>query len=108
LRWEAHAEDPEAMADDEVVALARLLCRYWRDNPRACAPIEGIARWWLPADRAASVVELQTALRRLESRHLVGKVVGRDGRVHYRLQPHVAGHLGLLDAELDAPSEGNP
>jgi hypothetical protein len=99
-----HAEDACAMPlEPQVAALTRLLCRYWRANPLACDTPDGIMRWWLPANHAAGVGEIQSALARLEARRLVERIVGRDGRVHFRLAPDVAAHPHLLDAHAEVP-----
>ena len=74
------------------------------DNPLACDTADGIARWWLSARQAATPAEVDAALASLEARQLVERVVGRDGRVHFRLRPEIAAHPRLLDTEPDAPS----
>lgn len=88
----------------ETAALVLLLCRYWRTNPLACDTADGIARWWLSARQAATPAEVDAALAALEARQLVERMVGRDGRVHFRLRHEIASHPRLLDTHLDDSS----
>lgn len=91
-------------AEPEVAALIRLLCRYWRANPLACDTPDGITRWWLPAHQAAALADVQAALLLLEAWGLVERVVGREGRVHFRLSQEIAADPRRLDAHVEAPS----
>ena len=54
--------------------------------------------------QAVALADVQTALWLLEARRLVERVVGRDGRVHFRLCADIAADPGVLDAHADAPS----
>jgi Fe2+ or Zn2+ uptake regulation protein len=96
---------PGGEADPRVTALGVLLRRYWRRNPQACDTPEGIAQWWLPEGHGATPSQVRAALETLEEDGLVEKVVGGDGRIHYRLREGVAGELRRLDID-DPPAPG--
>jgi Fe2+ or Zn2+ uptake regulation protein len=85
--------------DRELAVLALALCRYWRRNPWACDTARGIAQWWLPAGDRATVAQVEAALRSMQERGLVERVVSGDGTEHFRLREEVVAHPQLLDAE---------
>jgi len=51
--------------DDMVQAVADSLVEYMTRHPEAADSIEGIRRWWLPADMVASAADVEAALNRL-------------------------------------------
>ena len=99
------------MADDEVMALVRLLCRYLRENPMACDTPDGIARWWLATASGETPVRgdsLQRALDWLETRGLVERLRAADGRVRYRRVPGDVDFDVRVRRALDGASNGPP
>jgi len=78
--------------------VALQILSYLSTHRDAQDTVEGIAEWWLMEQRIRCMIrEVKQALAELVSQGLVLERGGRDGRVHYRLNPRkqrtVAQHL---------------
>ncbi len=71
---------------DEPRQWADAIADYLAQHPLAADGLDGIARWWLDADRSA-LPRVQLALDRLEREQIVIRRTGLDGREHYGIGP---------------------
>jgi hypothetical protein len=71
--------------------VALQILAYLSTHRAARDTAEGIAEWWLLEQRIRGVIaEVKKALAELVARRLVLERTGRDGRVHYQLNPRQA------------------
>jgi hypothetical protein len=69
-------------------SLAEEVLSYLSEHPEAQDTVEGITQWWLEEERIRqSVGEVTAVLSELAASKLVIARQGKDGRVHYRLNP---------------------
>lgn len=72
--------DPHA----DVLLAMRCLIDHWSQFPQACDTVEGIHRWWLGPDLAATPSDVAAALAWLEHHGAIDSVAAADGRVRFR------------------------
>jgi hypothetical protein len=88
-RWRWHDRCPSfapsnfRMTLDRPALLVAEIMAYLSRHPGAADTTEGIQRWWLAADHAWDVEELERALARLVSEGALARRALPDGRVLY-------------------------
>lgn len=71
--------------DDLVQGVTQALLDYLATHPGAADSIEGIRRWWLPAQLAAvRSADVEAALQRLVRAGVLSRRELPDGRVLYK------------------------
>ena len=72
----------------QLGSVALRILDYLSTHPDAQDTAEGIAEWWLLEQRVHNVItDVKKAIAELLAQGLVLERSGRDGRVHYRLNP---------------------
>lgn len=75
--------------------VALQILQYLEAHRDARDTLEGIAEWWLLEQRIRQViVEVKQAMAELLEQGLVRESIGRDGRVHYQIDPMAGGEAG--------------
>lgn len=69
--------------EDHLNEVVDAILRYLASHPDAADTSEGIAKWWLPADRAADPEAVLSALAHLEAQGLVHRRINADQHVLY-------------------------
>lgn len=78
----------EVKSPPSLGPVALQILAYLRTHRDAQDTIEGIAEWWLLEQRIRHVInEVKKALTELVAQGMVLEHIGRDGRIHYRLNP---------------------
>ncbi|HNA28901.1 MAG TPA: helix-turn-helix domain-containing protein [Thiobacillaceae bacterium] len=67
----------------QLVFVVEAILRYLDRHPEAVDTVEGITRWWLPADACVSPDIVEAALARLEAQGLVRRRANPDRHVLY-------------------------
>lgn len=68
---------------ERLVEIVDAILRYLHSHPHAVDTVEGIARWWLPADQCADIRLVAAALARLEAQGLVRRRTNPDRHTLY-------------------------
>lgn len=71
---------------DDINSFAEAIAAYLVLYPEAGDTVDGIALWWLGADRA-NWPKVRLALQVMERDGRVSRFTGADGREHYRAGP---------------------
>ena len=69
--------------EDHLTEVVDAILRYLASHPDAADTSEGIAKWWLPADRGIDTGAVLSALARLEAQGLVHRRINADHHVLY-------------------------
>lgn len=69
--------------DEHLAEIAQAILRYLEHNPQAADTIEGIAKWWLPAEWCVDARTVQSALYELEVQGKVHRRIHADRHVLY-------------------------
>ena len=74
------------MSETERSKIAYEILAYLANNPEAQDTVEGIAEWWLLAQKIErQVAKVREALAALVARDLIVERKGKDSRTYYRL-----------------------
>jgi len=69
--------------DEHLIEVVDAILRYLHSHPDAADTVEGIAKWWLPAEWCTDIRIVQSALTRLEAQGLVHRRINADRHVLY-------------------------
>ena len=69
--------------EDHLTEVVDAILRYLASHPDAADTSDGIAKWWVPADRGADGDAVLSALARLEAQGLVHRRINADQHVLY-------------------------
>ena len=67
--------------DESLTEVVEAILRYLHSHPDAADTVEGIARWWLPAEWCVDLRTVLAALSRLEAQGLVHRRTNADRHV---------------------------
>jgi Fe2+ or Zn2+ uptake regulation protein len=71
--------------DERLTGVVEAILRYLHSHPDAADTVEGIAKWWLPANWCVDACTVQSALARLEAQGLVHRRTNADAHELYSL-----------------------
>lgn len=71
------------LQEEHLTEVVDAILRYLSSHPDAADTSEGIAKWWMPAERGADPEAVLSALARLEAQGLVHRRTNADQHVLY-------------------------